>query len=178
MKVSVFCSACEGLDRQFQEAAWGLAEGLARAGHVIVYGGTNMGLMGIVAEAARSVGGDVVGVVPRILKMEGGRRVYPDLTELVWCNNLSDRKDIMVERSDAIIALPGGIGTLDEVFTVAAANTIGFHSKRVILYDVDNFWQPMMDLLEALQQRGMIRGHYSDFFVRVSSLEELMPLLQ
>ena len=94
------------------------------------------------------------------------------------CDNLSDRKDIMLMHSDIVVALPGGIGTLDEVFTVAAAKTIGYHDKQVILYNMNGFWDSTIALLEDLQARGMIRGNYRSMITAANSLEELKQLLK
>ena len=90
---------------------------------------------------------------------------------------LSDRKDLLLAHSDVIVALPGGIGTLDEVFTVAASHTIGYHRKKVILYNVNGFWDSLMACLDDLDSRGMIRGQWRDYIQTAATLEELTELL-
>lgn len=119
--------------------------------------------------------GNLIGVVPRIV--ERGGRMSDRLTVHIPCDNLSDRKDLLLAHSDVVVALPGGIGTLDEVFTVAAAHTIGYHQKRIILYNIGDFWNTLIALLDDLQQRGMIRGHWKDYISVANSFEELTAMI-
>ena len=119
--------------------------------------------------------GNLIGVVPRIV--ERGGRMSDRLTVHIPCDNLSDRKDLLLAHSDVVVALPGGIGTLDEVFTVAAAHTIGYHQKRIILYNIGGFWNTLIALLDDLQQRGMIRGHWKDYIYVANSFEELTDMI-
>ena len=93
------------------------------------------------------------------------------------CDNLSDRKDLMLAQSDVAIALPGGIGTLDEVFSMAASHTIGYHHKKVILYNVKGFWNPLVAALDDLQEKGFIRGDYHDYIAIADTLEAIKELL-
>jgi uncharacterized protein (TIGR00730 family) len=95
----------------------------------------------------------------------------------VTCNNLSERKQLMLDESDVFIALPGGVGTLDEVFTVAASYTIGYHHKRVILYNMLGFWDATIAMLDDLQQRGMVRGQWRDYICVANSLQEIASLI-
>jgi uncharacterized protein (TIGR00730 family) len=132
--------------------------------------------MECVARAVHEVGGRTVGVLPQIVVKSGRLSDYVD-TE-VLCDNLSDRKQLMADKSDVFIALPGGIGTIDEVFTIAAAHTIGYHDKRVILYNMKGFWGDMIALLDRLQQRGMVRGEWRDYIAVANSLEEISELIK
>lgn len=130
-----------------------------------------MGLMECVARAVHEAGGTTIGMVPR--RVEQGGRVSPWLDVNVACENLSDRKDLMLAQSDVLVALPGGIGTLDEIFTVVASHTIGYHRKMVIVYDMKDFWKPLVALLEDLQDHGFIRGHWTDYIRLAHSLDEV-----
>jgi uncharacterized protein (TIGR00730 family) len=94
------------------------------------------------------------------------------------CDNLSDRKELMLEKSDMAIALPGGIGTIDEVFTMAASATIGFHQKHVVLYNMNGFWDGLIRMLDDLQEKGAVRGSWRDHIQVANSLEELATLVQ
>ena len=125
--------------------------------------------------SSRGAKGNLIGVVPRIV--ERGGRMSDRLTVHIPCDNLSDRKDLLLAHSDVVVALPGGIGTLDEVFTVAAAHTIGYHQKRIILYNIGGFWNTLIALLDDLQQRGMIRGHWKDYISVANSFEELTAMI-
>ncbi len=124
---------------------------------------------------SRGAKGNLIGVVPRIV--ERGGRMSDRLTVHIPCDNLSDRKDLLLAHSDVVVALPGGIGTLDEVFTVAAAHTIGYHQKRIILYNIGDFWNTLIALLDDLQQHGMIRGHWKDYISVANSFDELTAMI-
>ena len=171
MKICIFCSASQQIDPAFLRATEELGRWAAEKGHTIVYGGVNQGLMECVARAAHEGGALTIGVIPTLVEKRGRRSEYVDVE--IPCDNLSDRKQLMMDHADIFVALPGGIGTIDEVFTVAASATIGYHSKPVILYNMDGFWTSLIHLLDDLQQRGMVRGHWQDYIKVVSSLDEL-----
>ena len=175
MKLCIFCSANEQIDPYFFEKTAELGRWAASQGHTIVYGGVGQGLMECVAKAAKEAGGHTIGVVPRII--EEGRRTSQYVDEVIACQDLNDRKQLMLEESDVFIALPGGIGTLDEVFTVAAAATIGYHSKRVILYNLKDFWHPLIALLDSLQAQGLMRRPWQSYIAVASTLEELSGII-
>ena len=174
MKICVFCSANEQIDPAFFRAAKELGEWAAKNRHIIVYGGVNQGLMECLGRSAHEAGGQTIGIVPVIVEKTGRTSQYVDIE--IPCDNLTDRKQLMMDQSDVFIALPGGIGTLDEVFTVAASATIGYHQKTVILYNINGFWNPLITLLSDLQNRGMVRGHWQHYIKVVSSLVELTKL--
>ena len=171
MKICVFCSA----NNQIAPAYFQLTEELgcwaAKNGHVIVFGGVNQGLMECLAKAVKEAGGRTLGVVPSIVEETGRTSQYND--RVLTCHNLSERKQLMLDESDVFIALPGGVGTLDEVFTVAASYTIGYHRKRVILYNMLGFWDAAIQLFDDLQQRGMVRGRWRDYICVANNLDEL-----
>jgi len=175
MKICVFCSANQQLDPDFFTMTQKLGQWLATEGHTLVYGGVNSGLMECVAKAVKQAGGQTVGVIPRIVEKNG--RISDCVDVEVLCDNLSDRKQLMADHSDVFIALPGGIGTIDEVFTIAAAHTIGYHGKLVILYNMKGFWNDLLTLLDNLQQRGMVRGQWRDYIAVANSLDEIKDLL-
>lgn len=176
MRIAVFCSANADIDPDFFRMTEELGRWAGANGHTIVFGGCNMGLMECVAAATRSAGGKTVGVVPTIIEQGGRKSDNVDVT--ISCDNLSDRKDLLLAQSDVGIALPGGIGTLDEVFTVAASATIGYHSKPVILYNMKGFWNSLIALLDDMQSRGMIRGDWRRVIKTADSLEELTGLIE
>ena len=140
-----------------------------------VYGGVNQGLMECVAKATKEAGGRTIGVVPMMVEKSGRTSDYVEVE--IPCDNLTDRKQLMMDQSDVFIALPGGIGTLDEVFTVAASATIGYHQKLVILYNMNGFWNELIALLDSLQQKGMIRGSWRQYIKTADSLEEISRLI-
>lgn len=169
--IGVFCSAAEGIDKAYFDAAREVGSWMARRGIALVYGGARMGLMEATARAAKEAGGNVVGVVPERLYARGA--VSEMITEAIPCTTLAERKEIMIARSDLLLALPGGIGTVDEVFHTMGSATIGEHRKRVVLYNVNGFWDECMRMLQGMEQKGFIRGKVSDYVVMAGSIEEL-----
>ena len=171
MKICVFCSANGQIDPDFFSAAEELGRWAAEKGHTIVYGGVNQGLMEAIGRAAHEAGALTIGVIPTIVEKSGRRSDYVDID--IPCDNLSDRKQLMMDPADVFVALPGGIGTLDEIFTVAASATIGYHQKPVVLFNVKGFWNPLVQLLDNLKAQGMVRGEWQQYIRIISSLEEL-----
>lgn len=175
MKICIFCSANQQIDPDFFRMTEELGLWAAREGHTIVYGGVNQGLMECVASATKQAGGHTVGIVPMIVERSGRVSQYVDVE--IPCDSLHDRKELMEVQGDVFIALPGGIGTLDEIFTVAASATIGYHQKPVILYNMKGFWDSLIALLDDLQQRGFVRNEWRQYISVASSLEQLATLL-
>jgi len=175
MKICVFCSANEQIDPAFFTLTEELGKWAAENGHSIVYGGVNQGLMECVAKASKEADGRTIGVVPMIVEKSGRISDYVDVE--IPCDNLTDRKQLMMDQSDVFIALPGGIGTLDEVFTVAASATIGYHQKPLILYNMKGFWDSLIALLDDLQAKGMIRGNWRDYIKTANSIEQIDSII-
>ncbi len=171
MKIAVFCSANSNIDPDFLTLTEELGQWMGENGHTLVYGGMDRGLMKIVGDAVHKAGGFIIGVVPQILAKSSRRADICDVE--IPCDNLSDRKDLMLAHADVCVALPGGIGTLDEVFSVAASNNIGYHSKMVVLYNMKGFWDKLIAMLDDLRQKGFVRGNWSDCIRVANNLEEL-----
>ena len=176
MKICVFCSVNINIEPIYFDAAANLGSWMGANGHDLVFGGCDMGLMQAIANAVTSAGGRCIGVVPSIIE-KGGRK-YANLDVDIPCDNLSDRKDIMLQYSDVSVALPGGIGTLDEIFTVASAATIGYHSKKVIVLNVGGFFEPLRALMDSLQDKGFIRGDYHQFIDFAEDIEEMKSKIE
>lgn len=173
--VAVFCAASEEIDPLYNAAATEVGTMIGRIGASLVYGGARFGLMEATAKAAKASGAKVVGVVPMIL--EERDRVSSLIDEKINCRNLSDRKDIMLERSDILVALPGGIGTLDEIFHVMAAATIGYHGKKVVLYNVNGYWNPLVEMLLDGEKKGFVRGGLERFMAVAGNIDELERII-
>jgi uncharacterized protein (TIGR00730 family) len=141
----------------------------------IVYEGVNQGLMECVAKAAHEGGAQVVGVIPTLVEKSG--RISQQVDVEMLCDNLSDRKQMMQDYADVFIALPGGIGTLDEIFSTVASATIGYHSKKVILYNMKGFWNTLVSLLDDLQGKGFMRKEWRAQIMVANSLEEIAAIL-
>ena len=174
--VAIFCAASENIAPGYFEAAAEVGAMLGRLGKTMVYGGARFGLMEATAKAAKAAGARIVGVVPDILVERD--RVSRLLDEQVGCSNLSERKDIMLERSDVLVALPGGVGTLDEIFHVLAAATIGYHTKRVVLYNVNGFWNALLAAVDEMSQAGFVRGEMEKYLVVADNIAQLEDLIK
>lgn len=172
MKIAVFCSANNNINKEYITAAAQLGEWIGKNGNTLVYGGCNSGLMEVIGKATHENGGMTIGVIPRMVEKGGRKSDYVDVD--IPCDNLSDRKDIMVNQCDIAIALPGGIGTLDEIFTMAASNTIGYHAKKVILYNISGFWNPLIELINDLDHKAMIRGDWHNQMDVAGTFERLI----
>ena len=175
MNICIFCSANSNIPTEYFERTSELGTWMGANGHTLVFGGCNLGLMECVAEAVHNAKGMTVGVVPTIVEKGGKVSDYVDVK--ILCDNLSDRKDLMIERSDVIIAMPGGVGTLDEIFTVLAAASIGYHSKRVILYNIGGFWDSLIAMLDDLKTRGVLRAGFDETVKVAHTLDEIAALI-
>ena len=175
MKICVFCSANWQIDPDFFDMAEELGRWAAENGHSIVFGGHDAGLMHTVSKAAHEAGGCVIGVVPRVIERMG--KLSPYLDVHIPTEDLTDRKQLMMDQSDVFLVLPGGIGTLDELFTVVAAATLDYHHKPVILYNMKGFWDSLIVCLDDLHTRGVTRRQWRFYIQVVTTLEELSQSL-
>lgn len=175
MKIAVYCSANSDLDPDFFRMTEELGRWIGENGHTLVFGGCNLGLMECVAKAAHDAGGTTVGVVPMII--EKGGKVSDNVDVKMMCDNLSDRKDLMLAQCDVAVALPGGVGTLDEIFTMAASASIGYHCKPVILYNMNGFWNSLLAMLDDLKSKGVIRSGFDATLMTAGNMEELKEML-
>lgn len=154
--VCVFAGSSDGVDPRWEAPAAELGRAVAEAGWGLVFGGTDMGLMAVVARAARDAGAPVVGVMPRFMRERGIPAV--DGIELDVAADMHQRKARMYERADAVVALPGGVGTLDELCEVLAWRALGLLDVPVGLVDVAGWWGPLLALLHRAADAGMVRS--------------------
>ena len=171
-RICVFCGASPGHDPAFVAAARAVGEGLAGRGIGIVYGGGRVGLMGALADAALDAGGEVVGVIPQGLVDR--ELAHPGLTELRIVATLHERKAVMAELSDAFIALPGGLGTLEELAEVTSWAQLELHAKPIGLLDVGAYWDPLLAWLDGAVEAGFLAPVHRDLLARAADLDELL----
>ncbi len=154
LSVAVYCGSRFGDSPAFAQAARTLGELIGRSGATLVYGGGRVGLMGTVADAVMASGGQVVGVIPQaLMDREVG---HSGLTELHVVQTMHERKQLMAERADAFISLPGGIGTLEELYEVWSWQQLGYHDKPVALLNVDGYYDPLLEFHGAMHSRGFV----------------------
>lgn len=173
--VCVYCGSSSVSDPRFDAPTIELGQELAKAGMTTVYGGGSPGLMGKVADAALSAGGKVVGIIPEhILKLEIR---HNQLTELHVVPSMHVRKQMMAERADAFVVLPGGLGTLDETFEILTWKYLGLHNKPVIMANILNYWDPFIALSDHMLKSGFMREEHRSTFVEARSIAEVMQIL-
>ena len=173
--VCVFCGSRHGDDLGFTHEARALGEGIAARGLRLIYGAGDVGLMGEVARAALGAGGKAIGIIPRhIMDQEVGRR---DLTALVVTDTMHERKKIMFANSEAVVAMPGGAGTIDELVEVLTWRQLGLHEKPVILMNVGGFWDPLLALVDHVIARGFAGESLRGFLSVTRDAAETLDLL-
>ena len=174
--VCVFCGSGPGRDPAFVRAAMELGTALAEAGIGLVYGGGDVGLMGTVARTALEAGGHVTGVIPEFLKAR--EAMLSDVQELHVVPDMHTRKRLMFEKSDAFVALPGGIGTLEELVEQMTWAQLGRHGKPILLANVGGFWQPLLSLLDHMGETGFIRPGLEVTYLVAEEMRDVVPMLR
>ena len=155
--ICVYCGSSPGRSDTYAASAHELGRAIAEAGMRVVYGGGTKGLMGAVARGCMDAGGAVTGIIPKFLmNMEASRSELTALDELVATEDMHERKHAMFERSDAFVALPGGIGTLEELIEVMTWAQLGRHEKPIVIANLDGFWSPLQTLLDHMRDEGFI----------------------
>lgn len=171
-RICVFCGASPGRDPAFVAAARAVGAGLAGREIGIVYGGGRVGLMGALADAALEAGGEVIGVIPQGLVDR--ELAHPGLTELRIVASLHERKAVMAELSDAFIALPGGLGTLEELAEVTSWAQLELHAKPIGLIDVGDYWDPLLAWLDGAVEAGFLAPDHRRLLGRAPDLDALL----
>ena len=174
-KIGVYLSSKENLPENYVQAAREVGELIGKTGRILIYGGARKGLMEVLAQSVKQHGGRVYGMVPEIIEKRG---LVSDAIDVTFrCVDLSDRKMMMNRESDVLVALPGGIGTLDEVFTVMANTVIGIRHQPVVFYDVDGCWDALLAALDNLFEQGLVSGSPSDNYSVAHNTQELASLI-
>jgi uncharacterized protein (TIGR00730 family) len=171
----LFCSAKEDLPAAARQLAAEFGAACAHRGLRLVYGGSGRGLMGIAARAAVAAGGEVLGIMPRHLMRP--EHAAADLGTLLVVDTLAERKQKMAEASDIFVAIPGGIGTLNELIEMLTLNDLGLQAKPVILCSTDGFWEPLTALIERFRSYGVLRPSIAQYLRHARSVAETMRLI-
>lgn len=172
--ICVFCGAQQGKNTMFAQIAFAAGNLLGQRGIRLVYGGSKDGLMGATANGVLAAGGEVLGVLPE--KLANRELAHPKIQKMITVDTMARRKDILMGESDAFLILPGGLGTLDELFEVLTANTLGFMSKPVIILNTEDFYSGLIQWLESIAEAGLSK-HPRDLFLVVPDLSKLAEVL-
>jgi uncharacterized protein (TIGR00730 family) len=173
--VCVFCGAQNAVPKEHLDMARQLGRDMAKAGKQLVYGGGDCGLMGAVANGSLEAGGQAIGVFPRSL---GRIEVeHQGLTKMYMVDTMHERKQIMYDHSDVFVILPGGFGTMDEMFEVITWRQIKIHTKQVIIFNHNNYWEHLITLMDNIISTGFAKETNREFYTVVNTKEELYSLL-
>ena len=174
--VCVYCGASAGNDPRFLHAADVLGAGLAAAGIGLVYGGGDTGLMGRLARATLAAGGRVTGIIPTFLIR--AENALMEAQEVIIVEDMHERKQTMFERADAFVALPGGIGTLEELAEQLTWAQLQRHAKPVLIADIAGFWRPLLGLLAHMRNQGFLREGADVHYMVAEAVEDILPMLE
>lgn len=173
---AVFCGSSKGNDAQIIDIAHGLGNTLASQNITLIYGGAEVGLMGELANGALAQNGQVIGVIPDFLKRK--EIFHPEISELIVVNTMHERKLKMHELADGFIAMPGGYGTLEELFEIITWGQLGLHQKPIGILNVNGFFDSMLDFLDTMVARGFLKQENRDVLLVDASPEGLIDQMQ
>lgn len=174
--VCVFCSSSDAVDSRYRSEAAALGEAIARNGYSLVFGGVDVGLMGVLAHAVLEHGAKVVGVIPSLIRDRG--IAFEEADELIVTGDLRERKAVMESISDAFVALPGGFGTLDEIMDVLTRKQLALHQKPIALINIDGYFKPLAEQFELMYGRNFAKGVYRQLLRFVDDAGGLMEYLK
>ncbi len=175
-KICVYCGSSSGADPAFVAAAEQFGRILAEDGIGLVYGGGDLGLMGAIAHAVLRAGGHVTGIIPRFLQKR--EHMLDSVQELLIVEDMHERKRLMFEKADAFVALPGGIGTLEELVEQLTWVQLERHAKPVLIADIAGFWGPLLALLDHMRQQAFIRANCEARYLVCETVEAILPMLR
>ncbi|WP_395666567.1 TIGR00730 family Rossman fold protein [Methylocella sp.] len=174
--VCVYCGSARGVEPVYAAAAGELGRLIAQDGLELVYGGGGLGLMGAVARAAVAAGGVVTGVIPEFLHRKEG--LFADVSQTIVVPDMHTRKRLMFERADAFVALPGGVGTLEELVEQLTWVQLERHTKPVVIADVDGFWRPLIDLFAHMRERRFIQPSFEVRYLVAEKIGDVLPMIR
>lgn len=173
INICVYCGSGSGHNPLFAEAARTLGRTMAEADIGLVYGGGSLGLMGEIARSVLEHDGHVTGIIPEFLSAR--EKMLKDVQQLIVTQSMHERKQIMFEKSDAFVALPGGVGTLEELVEQLTWSQLGQHAKPVVLGDIDEFWQPLLSLIDHMRNEEFVRTGLEVRLTPVKRAEDIVP---
>lgn len=174
--VSVFCGANTGTDPVYKLSAFNVGVALAQKGIHLVFGGGKVGLMGAVADGALSAGGKVTGVIPTFLKVK--ELAHEGLTELIVVPSMHERKMAMFELSEGTITLPGGFGSMDEIFEILTWGQLGLHQQPTALFNINGYYDALLAQMERMIADGFLKKQYREMLISSSNIETLIRTME
>jgi len=174
--ICVYCGSGNGRNPVYAQTARALGVALAEANIGLVYGGGSIGLMGEIARSVMNAGGYVTGIIPEFLSQQ--ELMLKDVQELIVTHSMHERKQVMFEKSDAFVALPGGVGTLEELVEQLTWSQLGQHSKPCVLMDIKEFWAPFLSLIEHMRREAFIRPGLEVHLTAVKNVEDVIPVVR
>lgn len=175
-RITVFCGSSKGFDKTFAEHAHWLGEAFVKAKIDLVYGGTDVGLMGVIANTVLDGKQEVIGVIPDFIK--AFKLTHSGLTQLFVVKSMHERKAKMVELADGFIAMPGGFGTLEELFEVLTMSQLSLHHKPVGLLNVDGYFNDLLSMMKNMVDKGFLKQVNMDMLIVSDNVDELMRKMQ
>ena len=177
--ICVYCGSRPGRDSSYMAAGRELGKSIAENGLRLVYGGGTKGIMGAVASGVLSHGGQVTGIIPEFLvDMEATRHSLGQLDELIITSDMHERKHGMFERADAFVALPGGIGTLEEIVEIMTWGQLGRHEKPMVFANINGFWDPMMELIRHMTEEGFVHTAHRVQPLVIDKIADIIPAIR
>jgi len=176
MRICVYCASSEHCDRIYHDAAHTLGRLLAEAGCTIVYGGGAVGLMGSLANGALEAGGDVIGIIPRFMTEVEWQ--HPGLASLEVVEDMRERKHRLLTGSDAVVALPGGCGTLEELFEALTLKRLGLYFNPIVLVDTNGFYAPLQRFMEQMIEQRFMNPQHRDMWKLVATPADVLPAIR
>ena len=174
--VCVYCGSGPGTNPRFVEAAEGLGKIFAESNVRLVYGGGSVGLMGAIAKSVLDHGGNVTGIIPDFLRAR--ENALTRVQEMIVTPDMHERKRLMFERSDGFVALPGGVGTLEELVEMMTWQQLGRHAKPILLANIDGFWEPLLALIAHMRKAQFIRPNLEVDVLKAERVEDILPRLR
>jgi len=173
--VCVYCSSSNHIDPAFFEVARQLGQRIAQRGDSLVYGGGSTGLMGEVARSVKAEGGKVVGVIPE--SMDAAERTWREADEIIITQTMRQRKQIMEDRADGFVVLPGGFGTLEELVEILTLRALGYHAKPIAILNTHAFWEPMRVMFEHFYEHHFAKPKVRDLYTFTESVDEALKVI-
>ena len=176
MNITVYGAASEEIKEEYKTDCEKLGSILAKRGHTLIFGGGKNGLMGAVARGAHKCGGEIIGIAPKFFKPDGV--LYENCTEFIYTNDMRSRKELLEGKADAIIMLPGGLGTYDEFFEVYTLKTLKQIDKKIAIFNAQGYYKPLMDMLSFTAKEGFMKSETLSSIFISESAEEIIDYIE